>query len=272
MHAVSRWFVRHVSRKARPYLASYGLMQTVKIKPALLWEPGAQRVLVLSPHFDDETIGCGGTIIRHVQKGAEVTVVFFTDGRFGSGSQANLEGAERQRHQESLMTVRRGEAAAALRTLGVNAGVYLDAVETMLGSDSTLPSRLGKILDDVRPEVVYLPFFLEEHPDHRAVGRALLDATRGRSYRFDCIGYEVWTPLFPNCLVEIDGVVELKKRALSQYASQLADKDYVHTALGLNAYRSSHLQRRQGYVEAFYMAGLDEYRRLCESFGALRGI
>ena len=271
MHSLSRWFVRHVSRKARPYLASYGLLQTVKIKPALLWEPGAERVLVLSPHFDDEVIGCGGAIIRHVRKGAEVRVVFFTDGRFGSNALAHLEGEERRRHEEALMLTRKREAASSLRTLGVVEGIYLDSVETMLGSDPALQSRLREILDEVRPEVVYLPFFLEEHPDHRAAGRALLDSTLGRGYRFDCMGYEVWTPLFPNCLVEISDVVEVKKQALLHYASQLADKDYVHSALGLNAYRSSHLQRQGGYVEAFYAAGVEEYRRLYGSFCRLSG-
>lgn len=266
MRYLSRWFVRQVSRKAKPYLFSYGILQTVKIKPALVWEPGAERVLVLSPHFDDEVIGCGGTIIKHIRKGAKVTVVFFTDGRFGSSALLNLEGEERQRYQEALMAIRRMEAASSLKKLGVAEGIYFDAPETMVGSDSTLQSRLRNVLDDVKPDVVYLPFFLEEHPDHRAVGQVLLDCTRGRSDHFDCFGYEVWTPLFPNCLVEISDVVERKKEAILQYASQLSDKDYVHSALGLNAYRSTILQGQRGYVEAFYMATLSEYRRLYEAF------
>lgn len=268
MNPLSRWFVRRASDRLRPLLASFGLLQTVKIKPALLWNPGKQRVLVLSPHMDDEVIGCGGAIAKHVKNGATVTVVFLTDGRWGAVRQA-LGKEERGRQRRKLVETRKREAAQCLVVLGVQEGVYLDAVETRLSSDPTLCTRLRRIIDEIRPDLVYLPFFLEEHPDHRETSRVLLDATEGRAYRFDCYGYEVWTPLLPNCLVDITDEVDLKRHALSCYKSQLADKDYIHTSLGLNAYRSSSLLQRGGYVEAFYMAGLEAYRHSYGEFLAM---
>ncbi len=85
------------------------------------------------------------------------------------------------------------------------------------------------------------------------------------------MGYEVWTPLFPNCLVRIDSTVETKKQALQEYRSQLEQCDYLHASIGLNAHRSAGLINppgaRGGYAEAFYAAPLAEYR---EQFTAYR--
>ena len=71
-----------------------------------------------------------------------------------------------------------------------------------------LAAALGGILDTERPEIVYLPFFLEEHPDHRAATALLAAAVQDGKHAFQCNGYEVWTPLFPNCFVKIDATIE----------------------------------------------------------------
>jgi hypothetical protein len=92
---------------------------------------------------------------------------------------------------------------------------------------------------------------------------------RGTRLDFRCHGYEVWTPLFPNCFVRIDATIEAKRRALTHYQSQLAEADYLHTALGLNAYRSSALlDAGCRYVEAFYAVSLREYLELYHAYGA----
>jgi LmbE family N-acetylglucosaminyl deacetylase len=137
-----------------------------------------------------------------------------------------------------------------------------------LASTNEIRNRLRQILDSIQPDLVYLPFFLEEHPDHRMVSQILSDATEGGHFQFDCSGYEVWTPLFPNCFVNISDTVEIKKQALRQYQSQVSEKDYIHSTMGLNAYRSIALlgSKNSHYVEAFFMAPLDEYRKLYQSY------
>ena len=45
---------------------------------AKLFKPNAERVMVFAPHPDDDLLGCGGTLIEHVKKGATVTVVYMT--------------------------------------------------------------------------------------------------------------------------------------------------------------------------------------------------
>jgi N-acetylglucosamine malate deacetylase 1 len=271
MRRVTRLLLRQFARAARPYLESSGLLRTSKAfnSSALVWEPGAERVVVLAPHMDDETIGCGGTLARHVRAGAECHVVFLTDGRHGSGRLRELGAEARSVAEARLAQLRKQEAQAALATLGVTVLSFLDAEDGTLANDARVAERLRGILEAHPPDLVYLPSFLEQHPDHYAASAILLEATRSWTRRLQCVAYEVWTPLFPNCIVKIDEVVELKKRALSHYRSQLADLDYLHAALGLNAYRSAAFTGHYGkFAEAFCSVALTEYRAM---FRAYRG-
>ena len=271
MKLVTRALLRRFAKVARPYLESQGLLRTTKVfsTSALVWEPGAERLLVLAPHMDDETIGCGGTLARHVRAGATARVVFLTDGRAGSGALGKLSGAARRAAETELVATRKAEAHLALQILGIAACSFLDAQDGMLADDRNVAAGLREILADERPELVYVPHFLEQHPDHCAANQVLFEALRGLSLNAQVLAYEVWTPLLPNCLVKIDEVLELKRHALSQYRSQLADLDYAHTALALNAYRSAALSGNQGrYAEAFCSMSLPQYQRL---YAAWRG-
>jgi len=256
------------ARTARPHLKAYGLLQTAKVfnRSALVWNPGNERILVLAPHMDDESIGCGGTLARHIACGADVTVVFLTDGRQGGARPAgSVEGLE-------IGAIRKGEARRALQELGVHKIEFFEAADdALMQSAAGLASKLRQLLQQVRPALVYLPFFLEEHTDHRAASQLLLDAMKGVDLAFDCYGYEVWTPLFPNCLVRIDDTVETKRRALVHYQSQLAQSDYIHTSLGLNAYRSSaFLGGTCRFAEAFCALPVADYLSLYTSYGRSR--
>jgi len=271
MKGLTRTLLRHFARAARPYLEAQGLMQTSKAfsTSALIWQPGAERVLVLAPHMDDETIGCGGTLVRHVRAGARAHVVFLTDGRAGDGSAPTVSTAARSEVQAQLVGTRRQEARRALAILGVDAISFLDAPDGALAQDRAVASRLREILAAERPELIYLPHFVEQHPDHVAVSAVLFEALQGLELEPQLLAYEVWTPLFPNCVVKIDEVVELKKRALAEYRSQLAQFDYLHTSLALNAYRSAAFAGHQGlYAEAFCSLGVRDYQRM---YAAYRG-
>jgi LmbE family N-acetylglucosaminyl deacetylase len=266
MHPLQRWALRQFTRRARPYLKSYGLLRTVKYKNALVGLPTASRVLVLAPHMDDEVIGCGGTISLHLRAAAEVQVIFLTDGRLGSRELLNLTGQQRRQREMALAATRRQEAECALDVLGVQQRAFWNAEEMQLTSNASLPGKLAQTLQSFRPDLVYLPFFLEEHADHRAVSHILARAMADVTFGFDCMGYEVWTALFPNWLVDVSDTLEIKRHALAEYRSQLADSAYIHTAFGLSAYRSSALLETGGYAEAFFAAPVKDYLALFHEF------
>ncbi len=269
MNAILKSVLRTFVRAARPHLEFTGLLQTsgVLANSAAVWRPGSERVLVLAPHMDDEAIGCGGTIALHARAGAAVTVVFLTDGRNGGGLGA-LSGKARERRQAELIDTRQREARAALALLGVTDIRCLALRDGELAESSELAAdKLRSILAQVRPDLVYLPLFTDEHSDHRAASEVLLIAADGLRPRFTCVGYEVWTPLFPNCIVNINETAASKQRAIERYESQLQDADYVRAAMGLSAYRSIGLLGvRDSYAEAFFMCPFTTYRTLHAEF------
>ena len=274
MNRLTKILLKRLSRAARPYLKSSGLLQVSGVynRSAMVWEPGAEKVLVLAPHMDDETIGCGGTLALHARRGAQITVMFLTDGRNGSSDINTLPAEERLRRQQEYIEIRTSEARAALLRLGVNKMICLDAEDGALSQCTWAAEKLRDVLRKFQPDLVYVPFYLEEHADHRAASQVLLDAVAGTSLQFQCIGYEVWTPLFPNCLVRIDATVDTKKQALQEYRSQLQQCDYLHASIGLNAHRSAGLLQAPnstgGYAEAFYVTSLPQYREQFEAFRA----
>jgi len=195
MNILRSWVIKQLSRRAKPYLQSYGFLKTVRYHPAIVWKPKNGRILVLAPHMDDEVIGCGGTLYKHIRNGDKVTVVYMTDGRNGSSTIKYFAGEERRRREMEIVEIRKWEAQMAMKTLGIKEGIFLDGEDGNLSSTHEMQSKLRQVLDSIQPDVVYLPFFLEEHPDHRATSKILLDATEGTSFQFDCCGYEVWTCL-----------------------------------------------------------------------------
>ncbi|MFH1154549.1 MAG: PIG-L family deacetylase [Pseudomonadota bacterium] len=107
--------------------------------------------VVFSPHFDDETLGCGGTIIKKIRAGAEVQLVFMTD---GSTSHRHLMSSDR------LRKIRMSEGAAAAKCLGIKPEnvIFLNIAEGQLEKYS-LEARLKvrAVLEQFHPEDVYVP-------------------------------------------------------------------------------------------------------------------
>jgi LmbE family N-acetylglucosaminyl deacetylase len=219
-------------------------------------EPEKARIMVLAPHMDDEVLGCGGTVALHVAAGSDVKVAFLTDGSRGGAPE----------DASNIVAIRKAEAERAARVLGIRELFFLDAADGRLQFDTAVAQRLHDILERQRPEIVYLPFFLERHPDHRAANDVLVAATLGSRMEFECRGYEVWSATLANCMVAIDATLELKRQALACYPSQLAQMDYLHSGLGLNAWRAMGCGPGVRFAEAFHAAPLARYRELYRAF------
>ncbi len=218
--------------------------------PALVKVPAGQNVLILAPHFDDETIGCGGTIRKHILGGNRVSVVYITDGR---------EGIPDLKDKKKVTEIRKGEAQKAMEILGVRDIYYLNEIDMAERMKEETVHELRKVIDGIRPDLIYLPWFLDNHVDHVKTNKLLRQVHRESNRNFNVCAYEVWTPMVPNIMVDISETIELKKKALSCFESQLKQVDYLSTTLGLNRYRSCYMHGGRSFVEAFLHMKAQEY-------------
>ncbi len=185
---------------------------------------GLGRTLLLAPHPDDETIGCGGLLALLGQAGASVQVVLVTDGA-GSHRQSRAYPKER------LRALRQREMTAALRALGhgpqslVALGLPDGRVPAPgeWGFDAVV-SRLARIARCFGPHTVLMPTHDDAHPDHRATCAAgaaacLLAAPEARRLEYPVwggngAGRGAWQ-------IDIGAVLDSKRRALALHRSQL---------------------------------------------------
>jgi len=201
------------------------------------------NVLVIAPHPDDETIGCGGALCLHARRGDHITVVYLTSGELG------LKHLPRQ----AAWLLREREAARAAKILGVARLFFLRLADWFVGDAVEKgAAKLRPILKRAKPDLIYLPHEMDWHPDHKAalpLVRAALKDTRILTPGLRA--YEVWTPLTAHDQMEdISAVMPRKLRALRAHKSQLQEFDYVRAVSGLNQFRGA-LAARRPFAEVF---------------------
>jgi len=212
--------------------------------------PPRGRVLAFAPHPDDEIAGPGGCLALHHRQGDAVRVVVASTGAAGDPE---------QRYDAATYAARRqAESRAGLAELGLTDAVFWGLPDNCVLSAADL--ELGRQLAtaairDFAPDLVYLPWEHEGHPDHHNLYRIVTAALASTSFRGWMLGYEVWNAMIPDIVVDITPVAEAKRRAIRAHHSQTAYVDFEHTLMGLNAYRSMVHARGRGYAEALCCLG-----------------
>lgn len=143
--------------------------------------------LVLAPHPDDETLGCGGAIGRFRREGEPVTIVLLTDGR--TSHQHLLPG-------EELARIRAREVVEAAGVLGVDATdvIQLGCRDGRLAAEADrAAATLREILVARRPSSIFVPAPCEPQPDHEAAHRIALAALAEARLAATLWRYPVWS-------------------------------------------------------------------------------
>jgi len=190
-------------------------------------------ILVVAPHHDDETFGCGGLIALKRQAGVAVQVVFVTDGCESHRDLRSLPRAE-------IIASRQREAAEACAILGVSAENlhFLDGADGKLRDMANVERgemvhRLAEIITRSNAEEICVPHRKDCHPDHEATHALMEDAMDLADSEADLLEYPIWllwkrtlrdwttTELGGAERLDVSSVQDLKNRAIAAYQSQL---------------------------------------------------
>jgi LmbE family N-acetylglucosaminyl deacetylase len=226
-----------------------------------------KTIVACSPHPDDEAIGAGGFLLRH-RHGSDLHLICVSDGekdgcvlKRDNGVSANgrISLAE-ARHREFADVAKRLNAAS-VSCLGLPDGAARPTMEQA--------TRLRDLISSKKPDVVLLPWFLDNHPDHRLTNILYAWSCAG----LDCavLAYEVWTMLTPNAILDISDVLPEKLELVSVYKSQTETIDYISFCKGLARTRAFYYPvscTRSGAVEAFLSLPNHEY---CDLVKAVYG-
>jgi len=201
-------------------------------------EDELKKVMVVLAHPDDPEFFCGGTVARWAAEGKEIVYVLATRGDKGSDDPAMTP--------ERLAELREMEQRAAAAVLGVREVIFMGYRDGELMPDLRLRRDITRLIRQVRPDIVitcdpttrYFGSGYINHPDHRAIGDATLDAVFP-SARDRLAFIELWRDeglephkvrevyisgsLEPNEKVDITDYIEKKIAALREHKSQIKD-------------------------------------------------
>ena len=220
---------------------------------------GNARLLILSPHPDDETLGCGGLIRRIKKAGGEVYVMIFTYGdeaQYGGFSEKNTRLTELE-NVMSFLEVDDFEVLLA----GEKYHLMLDQIpEKILLDKIEKESKLS--LNHLKPNIVALPAGGSYNVDHVATYKAGFTALRPSPHNlkaycplvltYDDLCFWSHDKFSGNLFINIEDEIQDKLQALSLYKSQMREDPHERSIKNIDNYHSI-LGRSQGikYAEQF---------------------
>jgi len=195
------------------------------------------KILIVSPHPDDETLGCGGTILKHKTQGAEINWLIMTT-------------LPLTKTQGDRYNVRQKEIEKVASAYGFDNVFKLDFHTTEL---DVLPMNriidaVQPVLTTVQPQTIYLPNRNDIHSDHMVTFDAVISAAK--TFRFPCISkmmmYEVlsetdFAPSFvtnafiPNSFSDISEYLEQKTAIMRVYESELGTHPFPRSVEGIKS-------------------------------------
>ena len=184
-----------------------------------------ERVLAVGAHPDDAELGCGGTLARYRQSGAEVTIASISCGDKGS----------QRLSREETIRVRREESRRAAEVIGATY-LSLGRLDSEIFEDLETRARVIELIRKARPDVILTHSPTDYHADHRTTSLLVSHAAYiATSFKFETESAPLGAvpPVYhmdnymgvrflPDAFVDITEVIEIKKQMVLQHESQFA--------------------------------------------------
>jgi lmbE-like protein len=195
------------------------------------------KILVVAVHPDDETLGCGGTLLKHKDSGDEINWLICT----------------KIDKDNDYYAIRENEIEQASRLYGFD-GTYSLWLKTMRVDEysmSELIGKISKIINEVRPNIIYLPFKGDVHSDHRKIFEASYSCTKSFRYPFikkiymmETLSETEFAPstkedsFIPNSFVDISEYFEKKIEIMKIFKSEVAEHPFPRSEKNIRALAS----------------------------------
>jgi LmbE family N-acetylglucosaminyl deacetylase len=219
---------------------------------------GSRGIVVVAPHPDDETLGCGGLIALARDEGRAIRVIVVSD---GCGSHPN----SKSHPPNKLRELRERETCAAVGALGIEeaALTFLRLPDRHVPDKGDEAERAARAIAAVAQEIgasaIFATWRHDPHRDHQAAWRIAALAQRTRPRDAALIAYPIWgwrlppqTPLPSRpkgWRLAIDRVLPRKRRAIAAHRSQISD--FVENDPPIRILAEDDLERFQGPYEIF---------------------
>lgn len=215
------------------------------------------KVIIISAHPDDETLGAGGTILKHKENGEEVHWLIVTN-VFES------EGFSKER-----VLSRKQEIEEVSKLYSFNKVYNLD-YPTMKLNDTILfelVNKISHIFQELEPEIIYVMNRSDAHSDHRIVFDAVMSCTKSFRYpyvkkvlMYECLSETEFAPILPervfqpNYFVNISDFLDKKIEIMKIFDSELGEHPFPRSIKNIEAlatYRGATIG--VNYAEAFQL-------------------
>lgn len=216
-----------------------------------------KKVIVISAHPDDEVLGAGGSILKHVANGDQVYWLITTNISEAGGFPPEMV-SERQKEINKVEEV-----------LGIQKTFLLN-YPTMSLSSSTVNEmvpKISKVFKEVEPEIIYCLNRSDAHSDHRYTFEAVMACTKSFRYPYikrvllyECISETEFAPalpekvFLPNYFVDISNYLQKKLEVMNIYASELGEHPFPRSERNIEALATFRgASAGMDYAEAFQL-------------------
>lgn len=201
----------------------------------------SEKILVVAVHPDDETLGCGGTLLRHKKDGDDTSWLIVT-------SMNNEQG-----YSSEQIATRQKQIEQVAQHYCFNEVINLDIPAGRVDDLSTadLVQMCARVIAEVQPTILYLPFMFDVHSDHRTTFHAIYSATKWfrhpsiqRIYLMETqseTDFAVGTHgqiFVPNYFVDITNHLEDKIKIAELYESEFGNHPFPRSAKNIEALAS----------------------------------
>ena len=196
------------------------------------------KVLVVAVHPDDETLACGGTLLKHKDNGDEINWLIATDIK-------ESEGYDKQTveiREEEIIKVERLFDFDSVNRLG------LSTTKVDKYSMVELISKISFIVNKIKPNIIYLPFKSDVHSDHKYIFNATYSCTKSFRYTFINKIYMMETlsetefsvstkgeGFAPNVFVDISNYMDRKIEIMKIYESEIGEHPFPRSERNIRA-------------------------------------